>query len=83
MKPSLIFRMVFMAALVLVYSGVGAALSVRAANPSSDIVEFGGNATLGGDIAELGDAMWEWNVDNFVTHCNALTSKWTTSMSSS
>ena len=59
MKPSLIFRMVFMAALVLVYSGVGAALSVRAANPSSDIVEFGGNATLGGDIAELGDAMWE------------------------
>ena len=83
MKPSLIFRMVFMAALVLVYSGVGAALSVRAANPSSDIVEFGGNATLGGDIAELGDAMWEWNKDNFVTHCNALTSKWTTSMSSS
>ena len=51
--------MVSMAALVLVYSGVGAALSVRAANPSSDIVEFGGNATLGGDIAELGDAMWE------------------------
>ena len=83
MKPSLIFRMVFMAALVLVNSGVGAAMSVRAANPSSDIVEFGGNATLGGDIAELGDAMWEWNKDNFVTHCNALTSKWTTSMSSS
>ena len=51
MKPSLIFRMFFMAALVLVNSGVGAAMSVRAANPSSDIVEFGGNATLGGDIA--------------------------------
>ena len=83
MKPSLIFRMVSMAALVLVYSGVGAALSVRAANPSSDIVEFGGNATLGGDIAELGDAMWEWNKDNFGSNCNALTSKWTTSMSSS
>ena len=84
MKPSLIFRMVFMAALVLVYSGVGAALSVRAANPSSDIVEFGGNATLGGDIAELGDdAMWEWNKDNFGSNCNALASRWTTSMSSS
>ena len=47
------------------------------------VVEFGGNATLGGDIAELGDAMWEWNKDNFGSNCNALASKWTTSMSSS